>query len=107
MAAETKRKGGKWQETCVLAMHPGEVQTYEMELERGWFLTTNRDMANIDLDWEVEGIIKADESIRGMLQVIDSKGKDDTGTFWCWDGRVCTNFPCGPHILTQTQEHPW
>lgn len=27
MAAELKRKGGAWEEVCVLAMHPGEVQT--------------------------------------------------------------------------------
>ena len=27
MAAELKRKGDKWDEVCVLAMHPGEVQT--------------------------------------------------------------------------------
>lgn len=28
MAAELTRRGGKWKDTCVLAMHPGEVQTY-------------------------------------------------------------------------------
>jgi NAD(P)-dependent dehydrogenase (short-subunit alcohol dehydrogenase family) len=28
MAAELKRKGGKYADVCVLAMHPGEVQTY-------------------------------------------------------------------------------
>jgi NAD(P)-dependent dehydrogenase (short-subunit alcohol dehydrogenase family) len=28
MAAELTRRGGKWSDTCVLAMHPGEVQTY-------------------------------------------------------------------------------
>lgn len=27
MAAELKRRGGRWEEVCVLAMHPGEVQT--------------------------------------------------------------------------------
>ncbi|KAL6251983.1 hypothetical protein RBB50_002193 [Rhinocladiella similis] len=27
MAAELKRKGGKWEEVCVLAFHPGEVKT--------------------------------------------------------------------------------
>lgn len=45
-------------------------------------------MANIDLDWDVEGIIQADESVRGMLDVINKKDKTDSGTFWCWDGRV-------------------
>lgn len=27
MAAELTRRGGKWTDTCVVAMHPGEVQT--------------------------------------------------------------------------------
>ncbi|KAI1615087.1 3-oxoacyl-reductase [Exophiala viscosa] len=72
MAAELKRKGGKWADVCVLAMHPGEVQT---------------DMANIEVDWEVEGIIDADESVTKMLKVIGEKDKSQSGTFWCWDGR--------------------
>ena len=63
-------------------------------------MTEHRDMANIDLDWEVEGIIQVEESVYGMLQVIDSKGKDDTGTFWCWDGRVRMNPYCPIAILT-------
>ncbi|RMD40752.1 hypothetical protein DV735_g4361, partial [Chaetothyriales sp. CBS 134920] len=77
MAAELKRKKGgsssssssssSWADVCVLALHPGEVQT---------------DMANIDLDWEVEGIISPEESVRGLLQVIASKSKADSGTFW-------------------------
>ncbi len=49
-----------------------------------------RDMANIDVDWEVEGIISPEESVTKMLKVISEKGKDDSGTFWCWDGRVRT-----------------
>ncbi|KAK4938963.1 hypothetical protein LTR10_020711 [Elasticomyces elasticus] len=72
MAAELKRKGGKWADVCVLAMHPGEVQT---------------DMANIKVDWEVEGIINADESVTKMMKVIAEKDKTQSGTFWCWDGR--------------------
>lgn len=43
-------------------------------------------MANIDLGWEVKGSIQADESVAGMLKVIEQK--DETGSFWCWDGRV-------------------
>ncbi|KIV86815.1 hypothetical protein, variant 2 [Exophiala sideris] len=72
MAAELKRKGGRWADVCVLAMHPGEVQT---------------DMANIEVDWEVEGIINADESVTKMMKVIAEKDKTQSGTFWCWDGR--------------------
>ena len=73
MAAELKRRGGAFARVCVLAMHPGEVST---------------DMANIDVDWEVEGIISPAESVRGMLEVIAGKDDTDSGTFWCWDGRV-------------------
>ncbi|EPS34684.1 hypothetical protein PDE_09648 [Penicillium oxalicum 114-2] len=70
MAAELSRRGGQWSRTCILAIHPGEVET---------------DMANIDLGWEVHGSIQADESVRCMLKVIEEK--DETGSFWCWDGR--------------------
>lgn len=81
MAAEIRRKedagglrdGGR---TTVIAIHPGEVST---------------DMATIELAWEVEGIISAEESVRGVLHVIESKGPGQSGTFWTWDGR----------------EHPW
>ncbi len=52
-----------------------------------------RDMANIDVDWEVEGIITAPESVSKMLKVIDEKDKSQSGTFWCWDGRVCLEWP--------------
>jgi NAD(P)-dependent dehydrogenase (short-subunit alcohol dehydrogenase family) len=31
MAAELKRLGGDWERVCVLAMHPGEVQTLVVE----------------------------------------------------------------------------
>lgn len=45
-------------------------------------------MGAIEVDWEVEGIISARESVEGMLKVIATKTKDDSGGFWCWDGRV-------------------
>lgn len=62
-------------------MHPGEVST---------------DMANVTLDWDVEGIITPEESIRKMLKVIEEKGEggvDEAGgekgtaTFWTWEGQ--------------------
>lgn len=76
----------------VLALHPGEVAT---------------DMAaNVDLAWEVEGIITPEESVRCMLKVIHEKGfggadeggvvsrrnegvKGEVGeaSFWTWEGR--------------------
>lgn len=45
-------------------------------------------MANVAVDWEVEGIINAEESVSGMLQVVQSKSFRDTGTFWTWQGNV-------------------
>lgn len=90
MAAELKRRAAKktevaksdWQirddstkpwesEICVLAMHPGEVST---------------DMANVELGWEVEGVVTAEESVRDMLTVLEGKDSTMSGTFWRWDG---------------------
>ena len=68
MAAELKRKNSP---TTVLAMHPGEVQT---------------DMANIEVGWEVEGIMTPKESVEGMLRVIPEKGIEESGSFWTWEG---------------------
>ncbi len=48
-------------------------------------------MANVSVGWEVEGIISAQESVAGMLQVIETKTLQDTGTFWTWLGRVGPN----------------
>ncbi|CAF9932907.1 MAG: hypothetical protein GOMPHAMPRED_006697 [Gomphillus americanus] len=70
MAEELKRKNSK---TVILAMHPGEVAT---------------DMANIDITWDIEGVLKPEESVKAMISVISSKGLADTGTFWTWEGKV-------------------
>lgn len=62
----------------ILAIHPGEVST---------------DMAEISVDWEVEGIITPKESVSKMLSVIDRKCKYGPeanfkeATFWDWEGR--------------------
>ena len=90
---ERKRKDGRHgsvgrERTVVLALHPGEVST---------------DMANVSLDWEVEGIISPSESIGCMLKVIGEKGwggvdeggrvsaeqreEDGAATFWTWEGK--------------------
>lgn len=45
-------------------------------------------MADIEIDWEVKGSISPPESVSSMLKVIEAKGAGDSGTFWCWDGRV-------------------
>ncbi|KAF4502259.1 protoporphyrinogen oxidase [Fusarium agapanthi] len=74
MAQELKRRGGKWAEICVLALHPGEVHTDMNSGEVG--------------TWDVGTLLESDESVSGMLKVIDEKSYNDTGTFWCWDGRA-------------------
>lgn len=70
MAAELKRKDD---DTIILAMHPGEVQT---------------DMANISVSWEVHGIIQPEESVSKMIDVIQSKGIQQSGTFWTYENKV-------------------
>jgi NAD(P)-dependent dehydrogenase (short-subunit alcohol dehydrogenase family) len=70
LAAELKRKDD---DTIILAMHPGEVAT---------------DMANVQLPWEVQGIISPEESVRAMIGVIQSKGIQHSGTFWTWENKV-------------------
>jgi NAD(P)-dependent dehydrogenase (short-subunit alcohol dehydrogenase family) len=70
LAAELKRKDD---DTIILAMHPGEVAT---------------DMANVQLPWEVQGIITPEESVAKMIQVITSKGIQHSGTFWTYENKV-------------------
>lgn len=70
MAAELKRKGDN---TVILALHPGEVAT---------------DMANVDLGWEVQGQMTPQESVSACIKTIESKGAEDTGSFFTWDNKV-------------------
>jgi hypothetical protein len=49
-------------------------------------------MANIELPWEVHGIITPEESVRNMIQVIKSKGIQHSGTFWTWENKVCNTI---------------
>ncbi|KAI5240066.1 hypothetical protein E4T43_06368 [Aureobasidium subglaciale] len=69
MAAELKRKDD---DTILIAIHPGEVAT---------------DMANIDLGWEVDGIMTPQESVSAMIPIIESKGIQHSGTFWTWENK--------------------
>ncbi|KAK7553383.1 hypothetical protein IWX49DRAFT_210701 [Phyllosticta citricarpa] len=73
MAAELKRKDD---DTIILALHPGEVAT---------------DMSNIQLPWTIQGQISPEVSVAGMIDVIQSKGIQHSGTFWTWEN----------------QPHPW
>lgn len=71
MAAELKRKGNK---TTILALHPGEVDT---------------DMTKIEIAWEVTApILSPKESVESCLKVIESKGHEDSGTFWTYENKV-------------------
>ena len=45
-------------------------------------------MGNIDVAWDVEGIITPEESVRAMIQVITSKKIQHSGTFWTWENKV-------------------
>lgn len=62
-----------WQsKICILALHPGEVQT---------------DMADIDLPYQVDGVIGPDESAAAIVEVLKDKDEKSSGGFWRWDGR--------------------
>jgi len=69
MAAELKRADD---DTIILAVHPGEVST---------------DMANIDIPWEVDGMMTPEQSVSAMMTVIQSKGIQHSGTFWTWENK--------------------
>jgi hypothetical protein len=56
-------------------------------------LPHHSDMANIDVEWEVEGILTPQESVEKMLAVITQKTIEDTGTFWTWEGKVRIHLP--------------
>lgn len=70
MDAELKKKGRR---TSILCLHPGEVST---------------DMAQIELDWGIEGEMTPQESVKQCIETIESKTYEDSGTFWKWDNRV-------------------
>ncbi|KAJ5519894.1 short-chain dehydrogenase [Penicillium fimorum] len=68
MAEELKRKG---RDNIILALHPGEVAT---------------DMGKIEIPWDLDGgQISAQESVSGLIGVIQSKTIEQTGTFWTWE----------------------
>lgn len=69
-------------------------------------LTMNRDMANIDIPWEVDGMMTAEQSVSAMFPVIQSKKIQHSGTFWTWENKVCnlqlispTSFSLLTHLL--------
>ena len=51
-------------------------------------LTYDSDMANIHLPWEVEGAITLEEYVTKMIDVIQSKGIQHSGTFWTYEDKV-------------------
>ena len=47
-----------------------------------------RDMTNISVGWDVEGVMSAQESVQSMLRVISTLSIKDTGKFLTWEGKV-------------------
>jgi hypothetical protein len=87
MAAELKRKDD---DTIILAMHPGEVSTFVPHTPPVWdLLIVHSDMANIDIPWEVDGMMTPEQSVTAMFPVIQSKKIQHSGTFWTWENKVC------------------
>lgn len=52
-------------------------------------------MGNIETSgWDVEGIISPEESVTALIQVIQTKGIQHSGTFWTWENKVRTRDLC-------------
>lgn len=50
-------------------------------------------MSNIEIAWEIDGgQITAEESVVAMIDVIQSKTIEHTGTFWTWKNEVSWNI---------------
>lgn len=70
--------------------------------EHGPELTIFSDMGNIEVGWDVDGIISAEESVKNMLRVIESKDVMDSGKFFTWEGRVSISLHKVSRALTET-----
>ena len=46
------------------------------------------DMANVSVGWEIEGVMSAQDSVKGMMNFIQSESALETGSFWTWEGKV-------------------
>lgn len=92
MAAELKRK--KVDDVGVFALHPGEVAT---------------DMAEVEVDWEVKGVMEPEESVRMCIEVIEARSPAESGTFWTWKGEVSPAESGAIDYCTDctTQQYPW
>lgn len=51
-------------------------------------------MGSIDVAWQVEGIISPEQSVSSMINVIQSKGLQHSGTFWTWEDKVRLPIRC-------------
>lgn len=45
-------------------------------------------MSNIEVPWQVDGVMTPEQSVTSMLPVIESRGIQHSGTFWTWEGKV-------------------
>lgn len=64
-------------------------------------------MANIEVGWEVEGIMSPKESVSGCIKVIESKGVKHSGTFWTWENKVSVLRDVMSSSANETQPYPW
>lgn len=54
-------------------------------------------MANIDIPWEVDGMMTPEQSVSAMFPVIQSKKIQHSGTFWTWENKVCKHRLASPN----------
>ena len=66
-------------------------------------LRIGSDMANIDITWDIDGVLTPKVSVAGMFEVIAARTIEDSGTFWTWDGKVSISpATCNASALTRT-----
>ena len=76
-------------------------------------LKVRSDMANIDIAWDIDGVLAPKVSVSGMLQVITARTIEDSGSFWTWDGKVSISthaiqsslIHCQASSMVTTEEH--
>ena len=59
-----------------------------LELNKNQILTADSDMSNIEVPWQIDGVMTPEQSVTAMLPVIESRRIQHSGTFWTWEGRV-------------------
>jgi len=64
-------------------------------------------MSNIEIPWEIEGVMTPEQSVSSMIPVIESRGMQHSGTFWTWEGKVNWLFKPGSMVMLTCSQQPF